>query len=80
MTPTPSRNLDSGASYRLPDPPALSRRWLLLVAVAKYGAGDDVLPPLPGVISDVNRLFGVIRQLGHLRLADCVAGVGHRPR
>ena len=72
MTPTQPGAPDAGALGRPTDPPTLSRRWLLLVAVAKYGAGDDVLRPLPGVISDVNRLYGVIHKSGHLPLAKAI--------
>ncbi|MBM3878535.1 MAG: NACHT domain-containing protein [Verrucomicrobia bacterium] len=59
-----------------PGPPA--RRWLLLVAVAKYAAGNHRLPPLPGVVVDVNRLYEAMRHFGHLPLARTICLYNHQ--
>src|SRR5262245_1436242 len=52
--------------------PERKLKWLCIVAVAQYAAGDHVMPSLPGVIEDANRLDDVLHHYSDAPFGDTI--------
>lgn len=47
-------------------------KWILIVVVSEYEAGDKVMPPLPGVTEDAQRLGDVLQYRSHIPSGETV--------